>query len=73
MFGEDCIAICLIISYWNQVSLGVLKSINGLSPGGSNPGRDRWYFWQRSISVVWASLNLPTVHRDPNRGRWYCW
>ena len=27
MFGEDCIAIYLIIGYWNQVSLGVLKSI----------------------------------------------
>ena len=30
MFGEDCIAISLIIGYWNQVSLGVLKTINGL-------------------------------------------
>ena len=29
MFGEDCIAIYLIIGYWNQVSLGVLKYING--------------------------------------------
>ena len=52
MFGEDCIAIYLIISYWNQVSLGGLKSINGLSPGGRNPGRNHWYFWQRSIGVV---------------------
>ena len=39
MFGEDCIAIYLIIGYWNQVSLGVLKSINGLSPGGRNHRR----------------------------------
>ena len=31
MFGEDCIAIYVIIGYWNQVSLGVVKSINGLS------------------------------------------
>ena len=31
MFGEDCIAISLIIGYWNQVSLGVLKTINGCS------------------------------------------
>ena len=34
MFGEDCIASYLIIGCWNQVSWGVLKSINGLSPGG---------------------------------------
>ena len=45
--GEDRIAIYSIIGYWNQVSLGILKSINGLSSGGHNPGRDRWYFWQR--------------------------
>ena len=31
MFGEDCTAIYLIIGYWNQLSLGVVKSINGLS------------------------------------------
>ena len=53
MFGEDCIASYLIIGCWNQVSWGVLKSINGLSPGGRNPGKDRWYFWQRSIGPSW--------------------
>ena len=39
MFGEDCIASYLIIGCWNQVSWGVLKSINGLAPGGHNLGK----------------------------------
>ena len=62
MFGEDCIASYLIIGCWSQVSWGVLKSINGLSPGGRNPGKDVDIFG-----------NARSVHRDPNRGRWYFW
>ena len=42
-FGEDCIAFFfLIIGYWNQVSLGVFKSINGLSSGGRDIFGNAW-------------------------------
>ena len=72
MFGEYCFAICLLIGYWNQVGLGVLKSINGVSSDGPDHATDRWYFaW---IDVVLASLNLSMIRReDPNWCRWYVW
>ena len=49
LWCEDCIAISLVIVRWKQVSLCMLKllnkSDNGLSSGGRDQGRDRWYFW----------------------------